>query len=137
MKNIRSKFHITLSEFRSTHRLLLTGTPLQNSLTELWSLLNFILPRIFTSAADFDMWFEEPFKDFPGQEKAVELTEEEKFLIINRLHNVLRPFLLRREKEQVLSDLPEKREHIIRVQLSVWQLKAYEMISKKAALKYV
>lgn len=132
MKNVRSKFHITLAEFQSTHRLLLTGTPLQNNLSELWSLLNFLLPKIFTSAADFELWFEEPFKDFPGQEAAADLTEEEKFLIINRLHSVLRPFLLRRIKADVLDDLPEKREYTIRVQLSLWQKIAYEQLSKKA-----
>lgn len=132
MKNVRSKFHMTLSEFQSTHRLLLTGTPLQNNLAELWSLLNFLLPKIFTSATDFELWFEEPFKDFPGQESAAELTEEEKFLIINRLHSVLRPFLLRRVKEDVLNDLPEKREYIIRIQLSMWQKIAYQQLSNKA-----
>lgn len=136
MKNVRSKFHTTLSGFKSTHRLLLTGTPIQNNLAELWSLLNFLLPKIFTSAADFEMWFEEPFKDFPGQDTATELTEEEKFLIINRLHAVLRPFLLRRVKQDVLGDLPEKREYTVRIQLSMWQKVAYEQISKKA-LKWV
>lgn len=131
MKNAKSKFHLTLTEFQSTHRLLLTGTPLQNNLTELWSLLNFLLPKIFTSAADFELWFEQPFRDFPGDTTG-ELTEEEKFLVINRLHSVLRPFLLRRVKADVLCDLPEKREHVVHVQLSAWQRLAYRQISSKA-----
>lgn len=145
MKNIRSKFHTVLTEFHSTHRLLLTGTPLQNNLSELWSLLNFLLPKIFTSSADFELWFEEPFKNFHNAAagsvsnaptghpyRVVNLTEEEKFLIINRLHSVLRPFLLRRVKKDVLNDLPDKREYVVRVQLSVWQKLAYQRLSNKA-----
>uniref|UniRef100_A0A6P6Y4G1 Chromatin structure-remodeling complex subunit snf21-like n=1 Tax=Dermatophagoides pteronyssinus TaxID=6956 RepID=A0A6P6Y4G1_DERPT len=112
MKNSSSKFHSTLSEFRSTHRLLLTGTPLQNNLSELWSLLNFLMPLTFNSNEDFERWFEEPFKDQLVDRDYVSMNEEEKMVIINRLHLVLRPFLLRRVKADVLADLPRKREFI-------------------------
>jgi ATP-dependent helicase STH1/SNF2 len=58
MKNVRSKFSETLNEdYHSAHRLLLTGTPLQNNLSELWALLNFILPHIFNNCEDFEKWF--------------------------------------------------------------------------------
>lgn len=56
MKNNKSKFHLCVSALTATHRLLLTGTPLQNNLTELWSLLNFLLPKIFSSAEDFEKY---------------------------------------------------------------------------------
>jgi SWI/SNF-related matrix-associated actin-dependent regulator of chromatin subfamily A member 2/4 len=137
LKNIRSKFHVTLTEFRSTHRVLLTGTPLQNNLSELWSLLNFLLPNIFSSSLDFEMWFEQPYKASysltnSSAEETFVLSEEEKFLIINTLHSVLRPFLLRRVKEDVLDELPHKKEYNVRIALSSWQKRAYEHISSRA-----
>lgn len=65
MKNANSKFAQTLgSMFNSKHRVLLTGTPLQNNLPELWSLLNFLLPTIFSSVDTFDQWFNKPFASF-------------------------------------------------------------------------
>eukprot|EP01054_Gregarina_sp_Poly1_P002166 Gregarina_sp_Poly_1__2165@NODE_1574_length_3805_cov_72_654896_g204_i1_p1_GENE_NODE_1574_length_3805_cov_72_654896_g204_i1NODE_1574_length_3805_cov_72_654896_g204_i1_p1_ORF_typecomplete_len1199_score209_39SNF2_N/PF00176_23/3_6e79SNF2_N/PF00176_23/3_5e03HDA23/PF11496_8/2_2e03HDA23/PF11496_8/2_4e24Helicase_C/PF00271_31/2_9e03Helicase_C/PF00271_31/1_8e04Helicase_C/PF00271_31/3_4e19ResIII/PF04851_15/1_3e15ResIII/PF04851_15/1_3e03SMC_N/PF02463_19/7_2e03SMC_N/PF02463_19/2_6e06ERCC3_RAD25_C/PF16203_5/3_ len=130
MKNVKSKFHTTLGEFKSTHRLLLTGTPLQNNLNELWSLLNFLMPQTFSSSEDFERWFEEPFKDqfVEANKEDVSLTEEEKLVVINRLHLVLRPFLLRRIKADVLSDLPSKREYIVRIQLTKWQQMVYEQL---------
>lgn len=133
MKNVKSKFHSTLGDFRSTHRLLLTGTPLQNNLNELWSLLNFLMPHTFSSSEDFEKWFEEPFKDqyVEANREDVSLTEEEKLIVINRLHLVLRPFLLRRVKSDVLSDLPSKLEFVVRVQLSRWQQMVYEQLVNK------
>ena len=65
MKNAQSKFTQTLgTAYTSRHRLLLTGTPLQNNLPELWSLLNFLLPRVFDSANTFDEWFAKPFSKY-------------------------------------------------------------------------
>lgn len=70
--------------FRIRRRLLLTGTPIQNSLQELWSLLNFLLPNIFNSVSNFEEWFNAPFAD----KNNVTLTEEEELLVIRRLHHV-------------------------------------------------
>lgn len=58
IKNEDSSTAKIVRKFRSKYRLLLTGTPLQNNLHELWSLLNFLLPEIFTSSDDFDDWFD-------------------------------------------------------------------------------
>ena len=77
----------------------------QNKLPELWALLNFLLPSIFSSCGTFETWFNAPF--LTTGEK-VELNQEETMLIIRRLHKVLRPFLLRRLKKEVESQLPEK-----------------------------
>ncbi|GMI51666.1 hypothetical protein ScalyP_jg10563, partial [Parmales sp. scaly parma] len=65
MKNAQSKFAIILStQYKTLNRLLLTGTPLQNNLPELWALLNFLLPKIFDSVESFDSWFNKPFSQF-------------------------------------------------------------------------
>ncbi len=96
MKNSKSKFAMILGQgYQSAHRILLTGTPLQNNLSELWSLLNFLLPKIFGSCEDFQKWFEKPLAKIHGlsnnkyskqDQTAFELTEEEQLLIIHRLH---------------------------------------------------
>ncbi|CAG9314111.1 SMARCA4_1 [Blepharisma stoltei] len=131
MKNSKSKFAQILGlQYSSDHRILLTGTPLQNNLNELWSLLNFLLPKIFHTLDDFEKWFNIPFSKIPGEQ--VELTEEESLLLINRLHQVLRPFLLRRVKKDVEKELPDKVEFVLKVELSSWQKKLYKDIQEKA-----
>ena len=89
----------------------MTGTPLQNNLHELWSLLNFLLPEIFASSSDFDEWFN---LDGKGDGEEEELTDMEKEKrnknIIEQLHRILRPFLLRRVKREVEKSLAPKVE---------------------------
>ena len=62
LKNAESRLAEILRSYRFKHRVLLTGTPIQNSLGELWSLLNFVLPRVFNSSETFDEWFAAPFR---------------------------------------------------------------------------
>jgi SNF2 family DNA or RNA helicase len=107
----------------------LTGTPLQNNLPELWSLLNFVLPKIFNSVKSFDEWFNTPFAN-SGTGDKIELNEEEALLIIRRLHKVLRPFLLRRLKKDVESELPDKVEKVIKVRMSALQSQLYKQMKK-------
>ncbi|GJD09256.1 Transcription regulatory protein SNF2 [Galdieria sulphuraria] len=134
MKNAHCKLAMTLGvKYHSRNRLLLTGTPLQNNLHELWALLNFLLPNIFSSSDNFEAWFNAPFQSSALGETA-ELDEEETMLIINRLHQVLRPFLLRRMKSDVESQLPEKTEHVINCELSAWQKVLYRQISSKGGI---
>jgi ATP-dependent helicase STH1/SNF2 len=124
MKNHNCKLSTTLAQhYDSQFRLILTGTPLQNSLPELWSLLNFLLPTIFHSVENFEQWFNKPFAN-TGEE--VKMNEEESLLVIQRLHKVLRPFLLRRLKTQVEAQLPEKIERVIKIDMSAWQRKLYD-----------
>ncbi|KAF9694999.1 hypothetical protein EKO04_006858 [Ascochyta lentis] len=128
MKNANSKLSSTITQYYSTRfRLILTGTPLQNNLTELWAMLNFVLPTIFKSATSFDEWFNTPFANTGGQDK-MELTEEEQLLVIRRLHKVLRPFLLRRLKKDVEKDLPDKTERVIKCNFSTLQAKLYKQL---------
>lgn len=128
MKNQNSKLSFTIQQYYSTRfRLILTGTPLQNNLTELWAMLNFVLPTIFKSANTFDEWFNTPFANTGGQDKMA-LTEEEQILVIRRLHKVLRPFLLRRLKKDVEKDLPDKTEKVIKCKFSALQSKLYKQM---------
>lgn len=132
MKNHHCKLTQVLnSHYNTSHRLLLTGTPLQNKLPELWALLNFLLPSIFKSCSTFEQWFNAPFAT-TGEK--VELNEEETILIIRRLHKVLRPFLLRRLKKEVESQLPDKVEHIIKCEMSGLQRVLYRHMQSKGVL---
>lgn len=134
MKNAQSKLSVTLKQYyRTKNRLILTGTPLQNNLPELWALLNFVLPKIFNSVKSFDEWFNTPFANTGSQEK-IELTEEESLLVIRRLHKVLRPFLLRRLKKDVEKDLPDKVEKVLKCNLSGLQHILYQQMLKHNAL---
>ena len=105
-------------EIKCTNRLLLTGTPLQNNLHELWALLNFLLPDLFTSAEDFDAWFNT--NSCLGDNS-----------LVQRLHAVLRPFLLRRIKADVEKRLPPKKETKIYIGLSAMQRDLYTKILMK------
>jgi SWI/SNF-related matrix-associated actin-dependent regulator of chromatin subfamily A member 5 len=118
MKNEESKLSQVLRSFSSHSRLLVTGTPMQNNLHELWALLNFLLPDIFTSADDFSSWFDLTDKK----------VEEE---VISQLHRVLKPFLLRRVKTEVEGSLPPKTELIVYTQLSPMQREQYKNILKR------
>ena len=130
LKNTESKLAQTLTQhYHSRYRLILTGTPLQNNLPELWSLLNFVLPKIFNSVKSFDEWFNTPFANTGSQDK-MELTEEEQLLVIKRLHKVLRPFLLRRLKKDVEAELPDKVEKVIKVRMSSLQSQLYKQMKK-------
>ncbi|SSD61606.1 related to Transcription regulatory protein SNF2 [Saccharomycodes ludwigii] len=130
MKNAQSKLSLTLNTYYHTdYRLILTGTPLQNNLPELWALLNFVLPKIFNSVKSFDEWFNTPF-DNTGSQDRLELSEEETLLVIRRLHKVLRPFLLRRLKKDVEKELPQKVEKVLKCRMSALQQKLYEQMLK-------
>ncbi|GAB6025093.1 putative global transcription activator SNF2L2, variant 3 [Chamberlinius hualienensis] len=132
MKNHHCKLTQVLNtHYTAPHRLLLTGTPLQNKLPELWALLNFLLPSIFKSCNTFETWFNAPFAQ-TGEK--VELNEEETILIIRRLHKVLRPFLLRRLKKEVESQLPEKIEYVIKCDMSALQRLLYRHMQAKGVL---
>uniref|UniRef100_A0A8C1KR14 Chromodomain helicase DNA binding protein 1 n=1 Tax=Cyprinus carpio TaxID=7962 RepID=A0A8C1KR14_CYPCA len=111
LKNDDSLLYKTMIEFKSNHRLLITGTPLQNSLKELWSLLHFIMPIKFHS------W--ELFEEEHGKGRDSGYTS---------LHKELEPFLLRRVKKDVEKSLPAKVEQILRVEMSAVQKQYYKWI---------
>jgi len=107
IKNFKSQRWQMLLNFNTARRLLLTGTPLQNNLMELWSLMHFLMPNVFSSHRDFKDWFVNPVTGM------IEGNQEFNKELINRLHKVLRPFLLRRIKADVEKQLPKKYEHVL------------------------
>ncbi|GAB2295490.1 Pharynx and intestine in excess protein 1 [Dionaea muscipula] len=120
IKNWKSQRWQTLLNFNSKRRILLTGTPLQNDLMELWSLMHFLMPHVFQSHQEFKDWFSNPISGMvEGQEK---VNKE----VVDRLHNVLRPFILRRLKRDVETQLPMKQEHVLYCRLSKRQRNLYE-----------
>jgi len=98
IKNVDSMLSQIVRGFTSRGRLLITGTPLQNNLKELFSLLNFICPEIFVDYADLDSFLH---KDSSG----TEVEEEKSKMVVEALHKILRPFLLRRVKSDVEKSL--------------------------------
>ena len=109
-----------LLNFNTYRRILLTGTPLQNNLMELWSLMHFLMPNVFSSHRDFKDWFVNPVTGM------IEGNHEYNEGLIKRLHMVLRPFILRRVKCEVEKQLPKKYEHVIMSHLSKRQRFLYE-----------
>lgn len=99
---------------------MLTGTPLQNDLMELWSLMHFLMPSLFDSLREFKDWFVNPLTGM------IEGSHEYNQELVQRLHKVLRPFLLRRLKVDVEKQLPKKREIIKYCRLSKRQRYLYE-----------
>ncbi|CAL8084425.1 unnamed protein product [Orchesella dallaii] len=120
IKNFKSQRWQLLLNFHSQRRLLLTGTPLQNNLMELWSLLHFLMPNVFQSHMEFKDWFSNPMSGM------VEGSQEYNEDIVRRLHKVLRPFILRRMKSEVEKQLPQKYEHVVMCSLSKRQRYLYE-----------
>ena len=121
IKNFKSQRWQTLLNFHSQRRLLLTGTPLQNSLMELWSLMHFLMPNLFASHQEFREWFSNPLTEMIEQGQM-----NSNDLLIKRLHKVLRPFILRRLKIDVEKQMPKKHEHVIMCQLSKRQRQLYD-----------
>ncbi|KAJ7316100.1 hypothetical protein JRQ81_002262 [Phrynocephalus forsythii] len=118
LKNQDSLLHKTLSEFSTDFSLLLTGTPIQNSLQELYAMLAFIEPDIFPKELS-----EEFVHYYHGIEKESQKAEE--------LHSLLKPFLLRRVKAEVATELPKKTEVILYHGMSALQRKFYKAILMK------
>ena len=118
IKNEKSALAQITRLFKVDHRLLVTGTPLQNNLHELWALLNFLMPEVFASSSIFDSWFNTD--DKAGKDN-----------VIKKLHTVLKPFMLRRVKADVEKDLPPKKEIKLYIGLSAMQKEWYKKVLTK------
>ncbi|KAG0092899.1 putative DNA helicase ino80 [Podila epicladia] len=118
----------TLLGFNCRNRLLLTGTPIQNSMQELWALLHFIMPSLFDSHEEFSEWFS----------KDIESHAENKGTLnghqLKRLHMILKPFMLRRIKKNVQNELGDKIELELSCELTARQRALYRGLKAKISI---
>ena len=127
IKNMNCKLIRELQSYQSANRLLITGTPLQNNLAELWALLHFLMPSIFNNFESFESWFDfSALKEKGGAEQI--LSEDRQKNLVTSLHAVLKPFLLRRIKADVETSLPKKREYVLYAPLTQTQRELYQEI---------
>ena len=163
IKNFQSKRWQTLLHFNTKRRLLLTGTPLQNSLMELWSLMHFLMPSIFRSRGEFKYvcvaasvqkvgWTEPEYWDIQWKPSVpyshnlrywfsnplTDMVEGKSAVnrrLVSRLHGVIRPFILRRLKSEVAKQLPSKFEHVHYCGLSRRQRFLYEEFMARSSTR--
>jgi SNF2 family DNA or RNA helicase len=100
IKNPSSNIAKAVRELKSRHKLVLTGTPLENTTMDLWSQMSFINPGILGTQSYFRHEFQVPIEKKGEEAKA------------KKLNAIIKPFILRRHKSQVATELPEKVEHI-------------------------
>merc|ERR1719186_1939688 len=131
LKNMNCRLIRELKQYHSANRLLLTGTPLQNNLSELWSLLNFLLPEIFDDLRVFESWFDAKEMDVNVDEEKRIVAQEQQNSILSTLHQILTPFLLRRIKADVDLDIPPKKEVPVYCPMTETQREMYTAVVNK------
>ncbi|PON67678.1 ATP-dependent DNA helicase DDM [Parasponia andersonii] len=136
LKNSKCKLFKEMKLVPMENKLLLTGTPLQNNLAELWSLLNFILPDIFSSHEEFESWFDLSGK-CSSESMKEGLEEKRRGQVVAKLHAILRPFILRRMKSDVELMLPRKKEIILYATLTDHQKNFQEHLVNKTLEGYL
>lgn len=128
IKSAQSSRWKALLGFHCRNRLLLTGTPIQNSMQELWALLHFIMPSLFDSHDEFSEWFS---KDIESHAQShTKLNEEQ----LQRLHMILKPFMLRRVKKHVQKELGDKIEEDIYCDLTHRQRAYYGNLRSRISI---
>ncbi|KAJ4332010.1 swr1 complex component [Ascochyta clinopodiicola] len=141
IKNFKSQRWQTMLTLRTERRLLLTGTPLQNNIDELWSLLYFLMPAGFAGEGrianleEFTLALKNPTSQILDQGRQQLDAEAQK--IVARLHEVLRPYLLRRLKAEVEKQMPGKYEHVVYCKLSKRQRQLYDGFMGRADTKQI
>ena len=107
---------------------MLTGTPIQNSMAELWALLHFIMPKLFDSHDQFQEWFSKDIEAHSQDQKALNQHQ------LQRLHAILKPFMLRRVKKDVEQEIGAKKEYQIPCEMTQRQKELYDVRKKKIKL---
>ncbi|OAV94019.1 hypothetical protein, variant [Puccinia triticina 1-1 BBBD Race 1] len=136
LKNLECKLVQELKSYQSANRLLLTGTPLHNNLKELWSLLNFILPEVFDDYSSFEQWFDLSSVT-AASDSAAALSTAQAQHIVTSLHDILKPFLLRRVKSEVETNLPKKKEYLLTAPLTAQQKELYDAVISRDLRTYL
>ncbi|KAK0722784.1 hypothetical protein B0T26DRAFT_674446 [Lasiosphaeria miniovina] len=134
IKNPKAKISMAVKRLGSNHRLILTGTPIQNNVVELWSLFDFLMPGFLGAEKVFLDRFAKPIAN-SRYSKASSKEQEAGALAIEALHKQVLPFLLRRLKEEVLNDLPPKILQNYYCDLSDLQKKLFEDFTKREVKK--
>ncbi|CAH0563554.1 unnamed protein product [Brassicogethes aeneus] len=125
LKNMNTQRYENLIRINAKHRILLTGTPLQNNLLELMSLLNFVMPKIFSEKVDdLKSLFQKNSKGKQEDDTLPAFEREQ----IEQAKRIMKPFVLRRLKCDVLQDLPKKSDHVAVVPLAASQKHKYEQL---------
>ncbi|KAM5472326.1 putative ATPase [Microsporum audouinii] len=135
LKNMNCKLIKELLTYPSANRLLITGTPLQNNIAELWSLLHFLLPEIFNDLDNFQSWFD--FSSVLDDSRQNDINEKRRRNLVSTMHAILKPFLLRRVKTDVESSLPKKREYVLYAPLTPEQKELYVQIINGTSRQYL
>ncbi|KAL3052732.1 hypothetical protein OYC64_005290 [Pagothenia borchgrevinki] len=118
-----------LLQFQCRNRLLLTGTPIQNTMAELWALLHFIMPTLFDSHDEFNEWFSRDIESHAENKSAIDENQ------LSRLHMILKPFMLRRIKKDVENELSDKIEILTYCQLTSRQRLLYQALRNKISIE--
>ncbi|NXX76969.1 INO80 ATPase, partial [Urocolius indicus] len=117
-----------LLQFQCRNRLLLTGTPIQNTMAELWALLHFIMPTLFDSHEEFNEWFSKDIESHAENKSAIDENQ------LSRLHMILKPFMLRRIKKDVENELSDKIEILMYCQQTSRQKLLYQALKNKISI---
>ncbi|XP_066919452.1 TATA-binding protein-associated factor 172-like [Clytia hemisphaerica] len=136
IKNSKTKLSKVIKQLRADHRVILSGTPIQNNVLELWSLFDFLMPGFLGSEREFTARFGRPILQ-SRDAKSSSKEQEAGALAMESLHKQTLPFLLRRVKEDVLQDLPPKIIQDYYCELSSLQVKLYEDFSRSKARRNV
>lgn len=129
IKNGKTKCSKAIKQLFANHRLILSGTPIQNNVLELWSLFDFLMPGFLGSEKQFQVRFSRPILASRDPKSSAK-EQEAGALAMESLHRQVLPFLLRRVKEDVLTDLPPKITQDLLCELSPLQERLYEDFSK-------
>ncbi|XP_030374870.1 chromatin-remodeling ATPase INO80 [Scaptodrosophila lebanonensis] len=129
IKSAASQRWKLLLGFNCRNRLLLSGTPIQNSMAELWALLHFIMPTLFDSHDEFNEWFSKDIESHAENKTGIDELQ------ISRLHMILKPFMLRRIKKDVENELSDKIEIMVYCPLTIRQKLLYMALKQKIRIE--
>ncbi|KAI8970281.1 SNF2 family N-terminal domain-containing protein [Mycotypha africana] len=124
IRNPDSETTLVIKQFKTPHRLILSGTPIQNNLKELWSLFDFIFPGRLGTLPVFQSQFSVPIS-IGGYANATNVQVQTAYKCACTLRDLINPYLLRRLKVDVASDLPKKKEQVLFCKLTAPQRRAY------------